>query len=55
MKTKIYWTIKGLIILFIKFQFSVKCNQAFKLLHISTSNNYLNLNLNLMALSLASS
>ena len=48
-KTKIYWTIKGLIILFIKLQFfifSTRYNQAFKPLHTSTSNIYLNLNLN---------
>ncbi len=36
-KIKIYWTIKGLIILFIKLQFSIKCNQAFRLLCTSTS------------------
>ncbi len=57
-KTKIYQIIKGLIILFIKLQFSIRCNQAFRLLRISTSNIDLNLNLNpndLMALSLASS
>ena len=36
-KTKIYLTIKGLIILFIKFQFSIRCNQVFRLLHTSTS------------------
>ncbi len=29
-KTKIYQTIKGLIILFIKFQFSIRCNQPFR-------------------------
>ena len=46
MKTKIYWTIKGLIILFIKFRFFIRCNQAFKLLHTSISNIYLNLSLN---------
>ncbi len=45
-KIKIYWTIKGLIILFIKFQFSIRCNQTFKPLCISTSNIYLNLSLN---------
>ena len=45
MKTKIYQTIKGSIILFIKFQFSIKCNQAFKPLRISISNIYLNLSL----------
>ena len=36
MKTKIYQTIKGLIILFIKLQFSIRYNQAFRLLHTST-------------------
>ena len=41
-KTKIYQTIKGLIILFIKLEFSIKCNKIFKLLH----NIYLNLSLN---------
>ncbi len=45
-KTKIYQTIKGLIILFIKLQFSIKCNQAFRSLSISTSNIYLNLSFN---------
>ncbi len=45
-KTRIYQTIKSLIILFIKLQFSIKCNQAFKLLHISMTNIFLNLNLN---------
>ncbi len=45
-KTKIYQTIKGLIILFIKLQFSIKRNQAFRLLRTSTSNIYLNLSLN---------
>ncbi len=35
-KTKIYQTIKGLIILFIKLQFSIRCNQAFKLLRTTT-------------------
>ncbi len=42
-KTKIYWTIKGLIILFIKLQFSIRCNQAFKPLRTSTCNIYLNI------------
>ena len=37
MKTKIDQTIKGLIILFIKLQFSIRCNQAFRPLHISNS------------------
>ncbi len=46
-KTKIYQTIKGLIVLFIKLQFSIRCNQAFRPLRTSTSNIYLNLNLNL--------
>ena len=46
MKTKIYQTIKGLIILFIKLQSSIKCNQTFKLLRISTFNIYLNFSLN---------
>ncbi len=46
-KTKIYQTIKGLIILFIKLLFSIKCNQAFRLLRISNSNIYLNIYLNL--------
>ncbi len=36
-KTKIYQTIKGLIILFIKLQFSIRCNQTFKPLRTSTS------------------
>ncbi len=36
-KTKIYQTIKGLIILFIKLQFSIRWNQTSKLLHTSTS------------------
>ncbi len=49
-KTKIYRTIKGLIILFNKLQFSIRCNQAFKPLHTSTSNIYLNLSLNLNGL-----
>ena len=46
MKTKIYQTIKGLIILFIKLQFSIRYNQAFKPLRTLTSNIYLNLSLN---------
>ncbi len=46
MKTKIYQTIKGLIILFIKLQFSNQVQQAFRLLRISTSNIDLNLSLN---------
>ncbi len=64
-KTKIYQTIEGLIILFIKLQFSIRCNHAFRLLRTSTSkhlpqlpNIYLNLSLNpngLMASLLASS
>ncbi len=45
--TKIYRTIEGLIILFIKLQFSIRCNQAFRPLRTLTSNIYLNLNLNL--------
>ncbi len=36
-KTKICQTIKGLIILFIKLQFSIRCNQAFRSLRTSTS------------------
>ena len=36
-KTKIYQTIKDLIILFIKLQFSIRCNQTFKPLYTSTS------------------
>ncbi len=43
-KTKLYRTIKGLIILFIKLQFSIRYNQAFRLLR--TSNTYLKLSLN---------
>ncbi len=35
--TKIYRTIKSLIILFIKLLFSIRCNQAFRPLRISTS------------------
>ena len=46
MKTKIYQTIKSLNILFIKLQFSIRCNQAFRPLRTSTSNIYLNLSLN---------
>ncbi len=46
MKTKIYQTIKGLIILFIKLQFSNQIQQAFRPLSISNSNIDLNLNLN---------
>ena len=42
-KIKIYQTIKGLIILFIKLQFFIRCNQAFKPLRTLTSNIYLNL------------
>ena len=45
-KIKIYQTIKDLIILFIKLQFSIRYNQALRSLCISTSNIYLNLNLN---------
>ncbi len=36
-KTKIYQTIKGLIILFIKLQYSIKYNRAFRQLRTSTS------------------
>ncbi len=36
-KTKIYQSIEGLIILFIKLQFSIRCNQAFRPLRTSTS------------------
>ena len=43
-KTKIYQTIKGLIILFIKLQFSHQMEQAFRPLCISTSNFNLNFN-----------
>ncbi len=46
-KTKIYWTIKGLIILFIKLQFSIRYNQAFGHYVPQTPNIYLNLSLNL--------
>ncbi len=46
MKTKIYQTIKGLIILFIKLQFSNQLQQAFILFRISKSNLDLNLSLN---------
>ncbi len=49
-KTKIYQIIKGLIILFIKLQFSIRYNQAFRPLHTSTSNIYLNFSLNLNGL-----
>ncbi len=45
-KTKIFRTIKGLIILFIKIQFSLKCNQAFRPFRTSISNIYLKLSLN---------
>ncbi len=45
-KTKIYQTIKGLIILFIKLQFSNQVQQAFRPLRTSTSNIYLNVSLN---------
>ncbi len=45
-KTKIYWTIKGLIILFIKLQFSNQMQQAYRLLHTLTSNLNLKLSLN---------
>ncbi len=50
---KIHRTIKGLIILFIKVQFSIRCNQAFRPLRTSNSRHlpqtqiiYLNLSLN---------
>ncbi len=46
MKTKIYRTIKGLIILYIKLQFSNQVQQVFKLLYTLTSNINLNLSLN---------
>ncbi len=46
MKTKIYQTIQGLIILFIKLQFSNQMQQAFRPLRILISNLDLNLNLN---------
>ena len=46
MKTKIYQTIKGLNILFIKPLFSIRCNQAFRPLHTSTSSIYLIFSLN---------
>ncbi len=46
-KIKIYQTIKGLIFLFIKLQFSIRCNQAFRPLCTSTFNVYLNIYLNL--------
>ena len=45
MKTKIYQTIKSLIILFIKLQFSNQLQQGFRLLHTLTSNLDLNLSL----------
>ncbi len=45
-KTKIYQTIKDLIILFVKLHFSIRCNQAFRLLRTPTSNIYPNLSLN---------
>ncbi len=52
-KTKIYQTIKGLTILFIKLQFSVRCNQAFGPLRTTIFQHlpqpqiiYLNLSLN---------
>ncbi len=47
MKTKIYQTIKGLIILFIKLQFFNQVQLAFRSLCTSVSNIYLNLILNL--------
>ncbi len=47
MKTKIYQTIKGLIILFTKLQFSNQMQQAFRPLYNSTSNLDLNFSLNL--------
>ncbi len=50
MKTKIYQTIKGLIILFIKLQFSNQVQQAFRSLRTSISNINLNLSLNLNGL-----
>ncbi len=46
LKTKIYQTIKGLINLFIKLQFSNQVQQVFRLLRTSTFNIDLNLNLN---------
>ncbi len=45
-KIKIYQTINGLIILFIKPQFSIRCNQAFRPLYTSNFNIYLKLNFN---------
>ena len=45
-KTKIYQTIEGLIMLFIKLQFAIRYNQAFRLLRTLTFNIYLNLSLN---------
>ncbi len=50
-KTKIYPTIEGLIILFIKLQLSNQMYQAFRPLCTSTSNLDLKLSLNLIALS----
>ncbi len=49
-KTKIYQTIKGLIILIINLQFSIRCNQAFRPLRTSTFNVYLNIYLYLNCL-----
>ena len=46
MNTKIYPTIKSLNILFIKLQFSITYNQAFRPLRTSSSNIYINLSLN---------
>ncbi len=46
MKTKIYQTIKSLIILFIKLQLSYQVQQVFRLLCTSTSNIDFNLSLN---------
>ncbi len=45
-KTEIFRTIKSQIVLFIKLQFSIKCNQTLRLLHISNSNIYLKLSVN---------
>ncbi len=53
-KTKIYQTIKGLIILLIKLQFSIRCNHAFRPLCTSISNIYLNLSLNPIGLIVSS-
>ena len=50
MKTKICQTIKGLITLFIKLQFSNQVQQAFKPLRISSSNLDLNLSFNVNGL-----